>query len=93
MQVLFIIAAGMLGGRLLASRRRVLTLAGKGATWSLYLLIFLLGVSVGSDRTVMGALGRLGLEALVLCLGGILGSVLTSAVVHTRLFGAAPGEE
>ncbi len=93
MLVLWIIAAGMFAGRLLASRRGVLSVAGKGATWSLYLLIFLLGLSVGSDGSVMGALGQLGLQAMILCLGGILGSLLVSAIVYTRCFGVAPSEE
>ncbi len=93
MQVLLIIAAGMLAGRLLASERRVLVLASQGATWSLYLLIFLLGLSVGSDGSVMAALGGLGLQAVVLCLGGILGSLLLSSIVSRRFFGVAPREE
>ncbi len=93
MQVLLIIAAGMLAGRLLSSRRRVLVLASRGATWSLYLLIFLLGLSVGSDGSVMGALGRLGVQAVVLCLGGILGSLLLASIVSSRFFGVAPREE
>ena len=93
MQVLLIIAAGMLAGRLLSSQRRVLLIASRGATWSLYLLIFLLGLSVGSDGSVMDALGRLGVQAIVLCLGGILGSLLVSSFVSSRYFGVAPHEE
>jgi uncharacterized membrane protein YbjE (DUF340 family) len=93
MLVLWIIAAGMLAGRLLTSQRRTLVIASRGATWSLYLLIFLLGLSVGSDGSVLGALGQLGLQAIILCLGGILGSLLISAIVYTRCFAVAPREE
>ncbi len=93
MQVLLIIAAGMLAGRLLAPQRRILVIASRGATWSLYLLILLLGLSVGSDGSVMAALGSLGAQAVVLCLGGILGSLLLSSIVSRRFFGVAPREE
>ncbi len=93
MQILLILAAGMLIGRLLASRRKILVLASRGATWSLYLLICLLGLSVGADRAIMSALSRLGVQAAVLCAGAILGSVLAAAYISPRISIAVPREK
>jgi hypothetical protein len=44
-------------------------------------LIFFLGVSVGANPAVVRGLGRLGLQALILSAGGILGSVLVARLV------------
>ncbi len=41
---------------------------------SIYVLLFLLGVSVASNETVLRNLGSLGFPATVLALAGILGS-------------------
>lgn len=42
----------------------------------IWLLLFLLGVEVGSDEHILRSLNQLGVEALVLSLGGIAGSII-----------------
>ena len=86
MQVLLFLAGGLFVGYLLRSRKNVLAVAGKATTWSLYLLIFLLGISVGTNDAVIRALGRLGMQALVLSMGGIVGSVLVGCLVSRVFF-------
>jgi uncharacterized membrane protein YbjE (DUF340 family) len=85
-QVLLSLAAGMLAGYLIRARKNVAAAAGRAAIWSLYLLIFLLGISVGTNATVMRALGTLGIQALILSAGGIVGSVLVSWPVSRVFF-------
>jgi uncharacterized membrane protein YbjE (DUF340 family) len=41
----------------------------------IWLLLFLLGIEVGSDKHILQSLNKLGLEALVLSLAGIAGSI------------------
>ncbi|MGI6231935.1 MAG: LysO family transporter [Prevotella sp.] len=41
----------------------------------IWLLLFLLGIEVGSDPHILKSLSKLGVEALVLSLGGIAGSI------------------
>lgn len=41
----------------------------------IWLLLFILGVEVGSDERIISALHTLGAEALLLAVGGTLGSV------------------
>ena len=86
MQVLLFLAGGVFVGYLLRSRKSVLAVAGRATTWSLYLLIFLLGISVGTNDAVVRALGRLGMQALVLSAGGIVGSVLVGCLVSRMFF-------
>jgi len=81
MQVLLFLAVGIFAGYLVRSRKGILATASTATTWSLYLLIFLLGTSVGTNDTVVRALGRLGMQAFILSAGGIVGSVLVSCLV------------
>lgn len=57
-------------------RRNNLSGIGKVITGLIWLLLFLLGVDVGGNKTIIQGLHTLGLEALLLTIGGILGSVI-----------------
>lgn len=86
MQVILFLAAGVAVGCFVRSKSAALTAASSAAMWSLYLLIFLLGISVGANDTVIRGLGRLGWQAFILCAGGIVGSILVSCVVSRAFF-------
>jgi uncharacterized membrane protein YbjE (DUF340 family) len=92
MQVLLFLLAGIVAGFFLRFRKGALPLAGRATNMSLYLLVFLLGVSVGADETVVRGLGRLGAQALVLSAGAVGGSVLVSWLVSRVFFRAAAHE-
>jgi uncharacterized membrane protein YbjE (DUF340 family) len=44
----------------------------------IWLLLFLLGLEVGANETVVRQFGKLGFEALVLAMGGTFGSVIAA---------------
>lgn len=48
----------------------------------IWVLLFLLGIEVGCNPRVIGGLGRLGVEALVLALAGVLGSVVLAWALY-----------
>lgn len=48
------------------------------ATWTVWLLIFVFGISLGSNETIINDFGRFGLTALVVSWAGIVGSVLAA---------------
>lgn len=77
---------GIVAGRLLRTRPRPLHAAERLAAAAIYLLLFLLGLSVGGDPSIMGAMEELGVQALVLSAGSVAGSVLLAAVVYARFF-------
>ncbi len=85
MQVLLFLATGMLVGYLLQSRRKILEALSVATTWSLFVLIFLLGVSVGANHSILTSLGRLGVQALILSAGGIVGSVAVACLAARAL--------
>lgn len=86
--LLFALFLGIVAGRMLRAYPRPLRVAEGLAAAAIYLLLFLLGLAVGGDPSIMGALEELGVQALVLSVGGITGSVLLMAVVSLRIFDA-----
>ena len=58
---------------------------GRTMPVTVWLLLFVFGVSIGSDPFVMGNLGNFGGQALLLCLAGMVGSIVFVAAVW-RLF-------
>lgn len=57
-------------------RKNNLSGIGNFITGLIWLLLFLLGVDVGGNKTIIQGLHTLGMEALLLTIGGILGSVI-----------------
>ncbi|MCD7936164.1 MAG: LysO family transporter [Tannerellaceae bacterium] len=61
-------------------------------SWTIFLLLFLLGISVGSNRMIIQNLSSLGQEAFLLAFAGTLGSILAAWFVYRIFFkaGAKP---
>ena len=66
---------GIVLGRLLRSRQQVIKAADRFTMWAVFLLLFVLGVSVGVNQQVLANIGSLGLKAGVLSLGAVVGSI------------------
>ena len=81
-------AAGVLTGWLL--RRHMAGWTGKVTMALIWLLLFILGVEVGSNERIIGALHSLGAEALLLAAGSLLGSAVAAWGVW-KLAGRAKG--
>ena len=47
----------------------------------IWLLLFLLGIEVGSNPRIIGGLQTLGIEALLLTIGGSIGTILFSWIL------------
>lgn len=56
-------------------RRKKLPMLSQIITVLIWVLLFCLGVEVGMNPQVIGRLGDLGIEATVLCLAGLAGSI------------------
>lgn len=70
------LAAGFLAGRLLKLPEGARRVIGWVITAILFLLVFLLGVKLGSDSTLIQRFGTIGTGSLALGLGCTAGSVL-----------------
>jgi uncharacterized membrane protein YbjE (DUF340 family) len=79
MEILFVIGfflVGIVFGRLFHNYLRVKRLSEKLMMWAVYLLLFLLGTSVGRNPQIIENFHTLGWQAFLLSLGAIGGSLL-----------------
>ena len=71
--IIGIMLTGMLFGYLLRSKR--LTWIHKIITFLIWVLLFLLGIDVGGNDIIVKGLHTLGLEALIITLAAVIGSM------------------
>ncbi len=91
--ILLCLVSGTILGILLRRQRPILATVDRLTMWAIYLLVFSLGAAVGANPAVIGNLGRLGWQAVLLCAGGILGSVCLIRLVGPRLVPPASHEK
>ena len=56
---------------------RIVRHLGKTATLTVWLLIFVFGISLGSNKEIVSDFGRMGVTAVIVALMGVSGYVLT----------------
>jgi uncharacterized membrane protein YbjE (DUF340 family) len=81
---MFTVIAIMLAGVLIGYLARAVPMlqkVGKSISVTIILLLFLLGMSVGSNETIVSELGRLGWVAVVIALAGTCGSVAAAWLI------------
>lgn len=83
--VIGIMFGGIAVGYLLR-RVALLQKIGKPISYTILLLLFLLGISVGSNEAIVNNLTRLGGQALLIALAGTVGSVLAAWGVYYFFF-------
>ena len=85
---MFTIIGLMLTGMLLGSllRKRDLKKIHQIITLLIWLLPFILGIEVGSNEQIIKGLHTIGLEAVILTLGGTLGSVIAAWALWRALY-------
>ena len=82
--IIGLMLTGMLLGYLL--RKRDLKKVHPIITLLIWLLLFILGIEVGSNEEIIRGLHTIGYEAVVLTLGGTLGSVITAWALWRALY-------
>nr|WP_320037497.1 LysO family transporter [uncultured Bacteroides sp.] len=74
--IILFIAAGIFAGYRL--RNKETGIVSRIVTGFIWLLLFLLGMEVGSNEKLIKGIYVFGLEALILTIAGVIGSVLAS---------------
>ena len=85
---MFIIIGLMLTGMLLGYllRRKNLCRIHNVITVLIWVLLFILGVEVGRNEQIIKGLHTIGIEAIILTLGGTLGSVIAAWTLWKALY-------
>ena len=84
--VVAIMTVGIAFGYFLRHKTMLIKINNKLIIWAIYLLLFVLGVSIGTNETIMKSLPTLGLKALAITLGGVVGSILLAWFTYTKFF-------
>lgn len=84
--ILLVLSAGILVGLMIVRKPALHQLNNHLLNWSIYLLLFLLGISVGTNQEVIKDLGTIGYEAIAIAVASIAGSVLLSGLLYNYLF-------
>lgn len=92
-KVLGILIIGMLLGRLFRKIKSAELVVNKLIMVTIFLLLFLLGVAIGTNEMILKNLPTLGLNALLLTLGGITGSLLLANIVYVKFFKETENDE
>lgn len=82
--IIGLMLTGILLGYLL--RKRDLKKIHQIITLLIWLLLFILGIEVGSNEQIIKGLHAIGLEAVILTLGGTLGSVIAAWALWRALY-------
>lgn len=86
LKILTIMFTGIIIGFIFRKKRSVILTADKFAGLSIYLLLFLLGLSIGSNRLIIHNFARIGFNSILLTISGITGSVLLSYIFYKFYF-------
>ena len=85
-EILVLMFGGMAIGHLITGKKKLIGILEKMIMWSIFMLLFLLGIAIGRNPEIMSALGTLGLTALLISVGGIAGSISLAYVVWQMYF-------
>jgi uncharacterized membrane protein YbjE (DUF340 family) len=84
--VVLIMAAGILAGFAARNYKFLLKAIDPIIAWAIYILLFLLGISIGVNDKIINNLDSVGLTALTLTLGAISGSVFIAYLTFILFF-------
>ena len=85
-EVLVFLTLGIILGYFVRKKPQLLAAGNKLVSISIYMLLFLLGVALGTNSEVLAQLPKLGGYAFILAVLSIVGSITLAAILYHRLF-------
>jgi uncharacterized membrane protein YbjE (DUF340 family) len=80
--ILILLLAGSVAGFFLGRIRGFNRVTDKAGLYIIYILLFFMGLGVGSRPEVMKNLGRIGLDALLIAVFAIAGSIFAAYLLY-----------
>ncbi len=84
--VVIIMMAGMLIGYSIKNRKKLIKSVDSIISWLIYLLLFVLGASVGFNKVILNNIDAILLKVILLTVGAVAGSVIVSYFIYTLFF-------
>lgn len=84
--VLSFMILGILIGVVFNNRKKLISIIDKLTNWAIYALLFLLGISVGLNKTIINHLDSIGVKALIITIGAVFGSIIMALITYKLFF-------
>jgi len=84
--VLLLMTTGMILGWLFHKRKKLIKLSSELTNWAIYLLLFLLGLSVGTNEKILNNFHQIGFQAISITVFAVSGSILMSWLTYILFF-------
>ncbi|PID95661.1 MAG: DUF340 domain-containing protein [Bacteroidetes bacterium] len=84
--VLVIMTAGIILGFFIHHKTTLIKLNDKLTSWTIYLLLFLLGIQVGLNDKIINNIHTIGFQATVITIGALLGSLIFAYITYKLFF-------
>lgn len=84
--VLILMTVGIIIGWFLHKKEKILKISSSLTTWAIYVLLFLLGLSVGSNDKILKNFDQIGLQAILITIFAVIGSILVSWLTYILFF-------
>ncbi len=84
--VILIMTAGIILGFFLQNKKQLLKINDQLIKWAIYLLLFLLGIGVGTNQKIVNNIHTIGLQAIIITAGTLLGSLICAYIVYHVFF-------
>ena len=84
--VLLFMTIGFILGYVLRNKSKFILFSNKATTLIIYLLLFLLGIGVGLNKTIVSNMAKIGLQAILITFGAVLGSLILAYITYTLFF-------
>ena len=84
--VLLIMTFGIVIGWFFHKREKLLNLTSKLTNWAIFLLLFLLGLSVGTNEKILNNFENIGFQAILITLFAVFGSIIVSWITYLIFF-------
>ncbi len=81
-----LLVVGIFTGYLLRNRKKLIALGSRFTDGAIFMLLFFLGLSVGSNQAVVSNFNQLGLQAFLLTVLATLGSILVTQWFYRMFF-------
>lgn len=84
--VLVFLFAGIGAGYLARNKKVIIILSEKLLGWTIYLLLFFLGLSTAMSEKVRSNIGNLGVQVFIITAAAIGGSIIAGIYIYKRFF-------
>jgi len=84
--VILLMTIGLILGYVLRKKTKFILFSNKATALIIYMLLFLLGIGVGLNKTIVSNMAKLGLHAILLTFGAVLGSLILAYITYKLFF-------